>query len=79
MPQIFAKVGNSKFEVVTNCKWDPQELGEVDIALIEPINGVRTVTVLIECKSRLFDLCAGFKQIGPERLLKNKKTLRVGK
>lgn len=51
----------------------------MDIALIENIDGVRTVTVLIECKARLFDLYAGSKQIGPERITKNKTLLRVGK
>jgi len=62
-----------------NCRWNPKELGEVDIALIEVIEGQRVVTTLIECKARLFDIVAADKQIGPDRINKNKKWLSVGK
>lgn len=73
---MYSRIGRNNFEIATNCRWDPSELGEVDIALIETINGEKTVTVLVECKARLFDLCAAMKQIGPERIQKNKRFIR---
>ena len=33
---------------------------------------------MIECKARLFDIVAAEKQIGPQRIHKNKRLLRVG-
>jgi hypothetical protein len=54
-------------------------LGEIDIALAEELEGKLTVTVLIECKSRLFDLSHAYKQIGPGRLTQDKRNLNTKK
>lgn len=37
------------------------------------------MTVLVECKSRLFDVPYAYKQIGPERLKANKQNLSTRK
>jgi predicted acetyltransferase len=57
----------NKYEVFTNCRWQDKGVGEIDIAVgIETEEKVWEICVLIECKSRLFDLREAAKQVKVE-------------
>lgn len=47
--------------------------------MAEEVEGKLLVTVLIECKSRLFDLSHAYSQIGPDRITQGKVNLNTKK
>ena len=52
-----------KIQVVQNCRWMPRNLGEIDLAILEYQEDAWVAIVLIECKSRLFDVREAYKQV----------------
>ena len=69
LPVVFrrAKIDSEirTIKIAHNCRWNPRNLGEIDVAILEfdEIKGKWEAVVLIECKSRLFDVREAYKQV----------------
>lgn len=52
-------------KVVQNCNWQPKALGEIDLAVLQydQARACWVARVLVECKSRLFDVREAYKQV----------------
>ncbi|KAJ6240353.1 protein restricted tev movement 2 [Anaeramoeba flamelloides] len=78
IPIIINRLGleQGQYKVFSNVYWNNVD-GEIDFVITDQKE--EKVIALIECKSRVFDIAAGYRQSGPCRISKGKKGIKIKK